>query len=215
VSAEFVARMEDVLDLYEASYDCKHPVVCFDESPKQLVAEVRAPLPAEPGQPARYDSEYKRNGVCDLMLLCEPKRGWREVLVTERRTKQDFAHTMKHLLEAYPEAEHIRLVLDNLNTHSAASFYETFPPEEANRLMKKLQFHYTPKHGSWLNMAEIEFAALSHACLDRRIPDKATLRREIEAYVAKRNAKRATIEWRFTSKRARNTMQRVYPSVPA
>lgn len=146
--------MEDVLDLYEAPYDPAYPMVCFDESLKQLIGEVREPIPPQPGTPARQDTEYQRNGVRDLMMICEPKRGWREVLVMERRTKVEFAHCMRHIVQCYPEAKVIRVVLDNLNTHKPASLYEAFPPEEARAIARKLEFHYTPKHGSWLNSAK-------------------------------------------------------------
>jgi DDE superfamily endonuclease len=188
VSAEFVAHLEDVLDLYEEPYDPKRPKVCFDETNKQLVAEQRMSLPAQPGQPERYDYEYQRNGSRNLFMFFEPQRGWRHVAVTEQRTMQDFAQQMRWLVdEAYPEAEVIRIVLDNLNTHRPASLYETFAPAEARRILKGLEFHYTPKHGSWLNMAEMELSVLSRQCLDRRIPDETTLRREIQALEVERN----------------------------
>lgn len=205
--------MEDVLDLYEAPYDPAYPVVCFDESPKQLVGEVRTPLPVEPGAPARYDTEYERKGVRDVMMICEPKRGWREVLITERRTKIDFAYTMKHVVECFPEATTIRLVIDNLNTHKPASLYEAFPPEEARAIAKKLEFHYTPKHGSWLNIAEIELAVLSHMCLSQRIPDEVTLRRHVDANIRERNAKAIPVKWQFTTQDARRKLARLYPRV--
>lgn len=205
--------MEDVLDLYEQPYDEKRPVVCFDESPKQLIGEVREPLPPEPGQPERYDVEYQRNGVRNLLMICEPKRGVREVLVTTTRNKIDFAHAMKHLVELYASAEVIRVVLDNLNTHKIASLYEAFPPEEARALAKKLEFHYTPKHGSWLNIAEIEFAVLSNMCLKQRIADEDSLRRIISANVAERNAKAQPVKWKFTTKDARVKLQRLYPVI--
>ena len=205
--------MEDVLDLYAEPYDPAHPVVCFDESPKQLIGEVRQPIPAQPGTPAREDTEYRRNGVRDLMMICEPKRGWRDVLVMERRTKIDFAHCMRHIVETYPDAEVIRVVLDNLNTHKPASLYEAFPPGEARAIVKKLEFHFTPKHGSWLNIAEIELAVLSNMCLSQRIPDEQTLRREVEANVRERNAKAAPVKWRFSTQDARRKMARIYPRV--
>lgn len=179
--------MEDVLDLYEEPYDPLRPIVCFDESPKQLIAEVREPLPAEPGMPARYDTGYERKGVCDLMMICEPKRGFRHVAITDRRTKIEFAQCMKQIVELYPDASVVRVVLDNLNTHKLASLYEAFPAEQARKLARRLEFHYTPKHGSWLNIAEIELAVLSNMCLSQRIPDKGQLRREVEANVAQRN----------------------------
>lgn len=205
--------MEDVLDLYEQPYDEKRPVVCFDESPKQLIGEVREPLPPEPGQPERYDVEYQRNGVRNLLMICEPKRGVREVLVTTTRNKIDFAHAMKHLVELHASAEVIRVVLDNLNTHKIASLYEAFPPEEARALAKKLEFHYTPKHGSWLNIAEIEFAVLSNMCFKQRIADEDSLRRIISANVAERNAKAQPVKWKFTTKDARVKLQRLYPVI--
>ena len=205
--------MEDVLDLYAAPYDPTRPVVCFDESPKQLIGEVRTPIPPQPGTPAREDTEYERKGVRDLMMICEPKRGWREVLITERRTKIDFAHCMRHIVQAYPKAEVIRVVLDNLNTHKPASFYEVFPPDEARAIAKKLEFHYTPKHGSWLNIAEIELAVLSNMCLSQRIPDEDTLRRQVEANVRERNAKAAPVKWRFTTQNARRKLARMYPRI--
>ncbi len=180
--------MEDVLDLYEAPSNARRPVVCFDESPKQLIAEVRTPLPMQPGRLQTYDSEYKRNGTRNVFLFCKPKSGWRHIHVTEQRTMQDFAREMQWLSDvAYPHAEVIRVVLDNLNTHKPASLYETFVPEEARRLLKRLEFHYTPKHGSWLNMAEIEFSVLGRQCLDRRIPSAEALERELAAYEQERN----------------------------
>lgn len=205
--------MEEVLDLYAEPYDPKQPKVNFDETSKQLIAETRAPLPAQPGQPERYDYEYKRKGTRNLFLFCEPQAGWRHIAVTEQRTMQDFAQQMKWLVdERYPEAEVVRVVLDNLNTHKVASLYETFPPAEARRIAKKLEFHHTPKHGSWLNMAEIEFSVLQRHCLNRRISDEAALRHELAAYEVRRNAARATIEWRFTVQEARVKLHRLYPS---
>jgi uncharacterized small protein (DUF1192 family) len=206
--------MEDVLDLYEEPYDPQRPKVCFDETNKQLVAETRVGVPARPGQVARYDYEYQRNGTRNLFLFLEPQGGWRHVAVTERRTMQDFAHQMRWLVdEAYPEAEVVRLVLDNLNTHRPASLYEAFPPAEARRILKRLEFHYTPKHGSWLNMAEMELSVFSRECLDRRIPDEATLKREIQALEAERNSTRARVNWRFTAQDARSKLSHLYPSV--
>jgi uncharacterized small protein (DUF1192 family) len=206
--------MEDVLDLYEEPYDPQRPKVCFDETNKQLVAETRVGVPARPGQVARYDYEYQRNGTRNLFLFLEPQEGWRHVAVTERRTMQDFAHQMRWLVdEAYPEAEVVRLVLDNLNTHRPASLYEAFPPAEARRILKRLEFHYTPKHGSWLNMAEMELSVFSRECLDRRIPDEATLKREIQALEAERNSTRARVNWRFTAQDARSKLSHLYPSV--
>ena len=215
VGAEFVAPMEDVLDLYAEPYDPARPVLCFDESPKQLIGEVRQPIPAQPGHPAREDTEYQRNGVRNLMMFCEPRRGWREVLVMERRTKIEFAHCMRHLVEAYPDAEVIRVVLDNLNTHKPASLYEAFPPEEARAIARKLEFHYTPKHGSWLNIAEIELAVLSNMCLSQRIPDEESLRQQVAANIRERNAKAAPVKWKFSTQDARRKLARLYPCVSA
>ena len=195
MSAEFVANMEDVLDLYAEPYDPQRPVVCFDETSTQLLAETRPPMPPRPGLPLRQDYEYRREGTRNLFLACEPLAGWREVAVTQRRTMQDFAHQMRWLAdEAYPEAEVVRVVLDNLNTHRRASLYETFPAEEARRIARRLEFHYTPKHGSWLNMAEIEFSVLSRSCLKQRLSSEEALRREVDALVTERNAARA-IRW--------------------
>lgn len=206
--------MEEVLDLYEEPYDETRPVVCFDESPEQLIEEVRQPLPPGPGQPARYDVEYKRNGVRNLFMMCEPKRGVREVLVTNTRTRLDFAHAMQHLVDLYASAEVVRVVLDNLNTHKIASLYEAFPAEQARALAKKLEFHYTPRHGSWLNIAEIEFAVLSNMCLKQRIANEGTLKRVIAANVAERNRQPQPVKWKFTTKDARVKMHRLYPVVP-
>ena len=211
--------MEDVLDLYAEPYDPHRPVVCFDETSTQLLAETRPALPAQPGLPLRRDYEYRREGVRNLFLACEPLAGWRQVAVTERRTMQDFAQQMRWLVdEAYPEVEVVRVVLDNpvsstgqaLNTHRPASLYETFPAAEARRIARRLQFHYTPKHGSWLNMAEIEFSVLSRSCLKQRLPDEETLRREVQALVGERNAARATINWRFNTQDARTKLHRLY-----
>ena len=206
--------MEDVLDLYEEPYDANRPKICFDETSKQLIEETRSPEPATAGQVQRYDYEYKRNGTRNIFMICEPQGGRREITVTEQRTKVDFAYQMQRLVdEHYPEAEVIRVVMDNLNTHKPASLYEAFEPAEARRILKKLEFHYTPKHGSWLNMAEIELSILSRECLDRRIADEGTLKDEIKAYQDKRNEARARIEWRFTSKNARIKLHRLYPSI--
>ena len=173
MSAEFVAHMEEVLDLYAEPYDPQRPVVCFDETSTQLLADTRPPLLAQPGRPARQDYEYRREGTRNLFLACEPLAGWRQVAVTERRTMQDFAQQMRWLVdEAYPEIPVVRVVLDNLNTHRVASLYETFPAQEARRIAKRLEFHYTPKHGSWLNLAEIEFSVLARSCLRQRLPDE-------------------------------------------
>ena len=212
MSAEFVWRMEDVLDLYAEPYDPQYPLVCFDESPYQLVSEVCQPLPVRPGQPRRYDYEYRREGMCNLFMCFEPLQGWRHVKGTDRRTAQDFASCMKDLVDShFPQATVISVVLDNLNTHTPAALYATFPPAEACRILRKLDFHYTPKHGSWLNMAEIEFAALSTQGLDRRLGDQATVRREIAAWETRRNEQKATTDWRFTTAKARRTLKRLYP----
>jgi hypothetical protein len=205
--------MEDVLELYEEEPNEHRPKVCFDEQPYQMVTETREPLPLEPGQPMRYDYEYGRGGSCNLFIFFCPDSGWREVKVTAQRTATDFAHCMKDLVDVhFPDAEAIRVVLDNLNTHTPASLYLAFPPEEARRILRKLEFHFTPKHGSWLNMAEIELSVLTGQCLNRRLPDTASVVRETSAWKDARNAERATIRWRFTSAKARTKLQRLYPS---
>lgn len=206
--------MEDVLDLYEQPYDAKRPRVNFDEASKQLIEESRQGLPPEVGQVERFDYEYKRNGTRNLFMICEPQAGWRHIEVTQQRTMKDFAAQMKWLVdERYPEAEVVRVVLDNLNTHKPASLYETFEAGEARRILKKLEFHYTPKHGSWLNQAEIELSVLSRQCLDRRIADEESLKREIKAFEDRRNEAGATIDWQFTSRDARRKLHRLYPSI--
>ena len=188
--------------------------MCFDESPVQLTSETRHPLPARPGQPARCDSEYKREGTANLFLFVQPLRGWRQVNVTKQRTKQDFAQQMRLLVDEYfPTAERIRLVVDNLNTHTPASLYSVFPPDEARRITRKLEFHYTPKHGSWLNMAECELAVLAGQCLDRRIPSIEVLREEIAAWQGPRNHLQTKINWQFGTETARVKLKRLYPSV--
>jgi hypothetical protein len=205
--------MEDVLDLYAEPYDPTRPQVCLDECPYQLLSDVQEPVPVKPGQPARVDSEYEREGMCNLFMVFEPHAGWRHVKVTQRRTAKDFAECLKELVDNhYPEAEQIRLVTDNLNTHTPACLYATFPAEEARRLARKLDWHYTPKHGSWLDMAEVEFSVLARQCLDRRIPDRATLEREVAAWEARRNAVKATVDWQFTTGKAREKLKRLYPS---
>jgi hypothetical protein len=205
--------MEDLLDLYAEPDDPKRPVVCFDESTKQLVAETRVPLPMAPGKPERFDYEYERKGTANLFLSCQPLGGWRHVAVTEQRTKPDFAHQMRALVDVhFPDAETIRLVLDNLNTHTPAALYEAFEPAEARRILKRLEFHYTPVHGSWLNMAELEFSMLSRQCLGRRVPDRDTLVTEVTAWATARNEQRATITWQFTAEDARVKLHRLYPS---
>ena len=210
----FVAQMEDVLDVYCRPLDPKHPQVCFDESSKQQVKEVRPPLPGGPGEPPRYDSEYERNGVSNLFMFFCPLMNWRHVKVTDQRTGADWATCMRELVDVhFPEAERITIVQDNLNTHTPAALYATFEPAEAKRIWDKLEFHYTPKHGSWLNMAEIELSVLSRQCLDRRIPDQATLSREVAAWEAERNAMQATVEWRFTTADARIKLKHLYPVI--
>lgn len=206
--------MEDVLDLYAEPDDPRCPQVCFDESPVQLTSETRRPLPARPGRPARYDTEYKREGTANLFLFVQPLRGWRHVNVTKQRTKPDFARQMRLLVDDYfPTAERIRLVVDNLNTHTPAALYGTFPPDEARRITRKLEFHYTPKHGSWLNMAECELAVLAGQCLNRRISTIDTLREEIAAWEGPRNQLQTKIRWQFTNEVARVKLKRLYPSV--
>lgn len=214
VDAQFVARMEDVLDVCNEAHDPTRPVVNFDESPVQLIGEKRIPWPAEPGKRERYDYEYKRNGTANLFVYFDRHRCWRHVEVTDRRTNTDFAHRIRDLVDIhYPDADLIRVVLDNLSTHSAAALYETFPAEEARRILRRIEFHYTPKHASWLNMVEIEIGVLNRQCLDRRIPDKVTLIDEIDTWEACRNAERGTIKWQFTVEKARSKMARCYPEV--
>jgi transposase len=211
-NAEFVSQMEDVLSVYMRPFDERFPQVCVDEMSKQLISETRIPLPMQPGQPACYDYEYERHGTCNLFVACEPLAGKRYLSVTEHRTKQDFAQFIRDLVEVhYPSAVKIILVLDNLNTHTPAALYEAFPAAQARRLVEKLEIHYTPKHGSWLNMAEIELSVLSRQCLDRRIGKQAELEREIAAWQAKRNALLARINWRFTTADARIKLRRLYP----
>ena len=215
VDGEYVARMEDVLDLYAEPPDPKRPVVCFDESPTQLIGEVRRPLPPRPGQVARYDYEYRRNGTANLFVALDAHRPWRRVRVTERRTAADFAVCMRELAEVdFPDAERIRVVLDNLSTHTPGSLYEAFPAPEAHRILRRLEFHFTPKHASWLNMAEIEIGVLRGQCLDRRIGEREQLEREIAAWERARNAAGAWVRWMFTTEKARAKMGRAYP-VPA
>jgi hypothetical protein len=206
--------MEDVLEVYARPYNPARPVVCFDEKSKQLLEEVRPSLPALPGKVAKEDYEYQRNGTRNLFVMVEPLAGWRKLEVTARRTRQDYAHQMKWLVdERYAEAEVVVVVQDNLNTHDGGSLYETFPPEEAERILKKLEFHFTPKHGSWLNMAEIELSVFERQCLSRRIGDEATLKKEVALEEAERNRCKAKINWQFTTVKARQKMQRVYPKL--
>lgn len=215
-SGEFVARMEDVLDVYQRPYDARRPLVCIDEVPKQLVGEARAPLPARPGTPARYDYEYRRNGTANLFMAFQPLTGWRHVGVTERRTAKDFAELLRWLVEdIHEEAEKVVLVVDNLNTHTPACLYEAFEPERARRIASKLEWHYTPKHGSWLNVAEVELAALSKQCLGGRIGSMAALRRQVAAWEEQRNERFVEVKWRFTTADARIKLHRLYPSIQA
>ena len=206
--------MEEVLDLYAEPEDLQRPRVCFDEMPYQMISETRVPAPMQAGQAERYDYEYHREGTCNLFLFFNPFAGKRRIKVTQRRTKQDFAYCMKELVdEIYPDAVVIRVILDQLNTHSKASLYETFEPEEARRIARKLEFHYTPKHGSWLNMAEIEFSVVDRQCLDRWLQDMETVQSEIAAWELPRNEQNIGIDWRFTTKKARQKLQRLYPPI--
>jgi hypothetical protein len=206
--------MEDTLEVYTRPHDAIRPLVCLEETSKQLVAETRTPVPMRPGQPARYDYEYERNGTANLFMLFAPLEGWRHVKVTERRTAVDFAKVLKDLSDIhFPSADKIVLVQDNLNTHAPASLYEAFPPAEARRLVERFEWHYTPKHGSWLDMAESELAILSGQCLSRRIPDRATLEREVAAWVERRNTHHAKADWRFTAADARIKLKSLYPSL--
>jgi len=206
--------MEDVLEVYTRPYDPRYPQVCMDEVSKQLLRDTRKSLPIEPGKPERRDYEYERAGVVNLFLFCEPLEGQRWVDVTERRTKADWAEQIKELVdERYPEAERIVLVMDNLNTHTPGSLYEAFEPKEAKRIAEKLEIHYTPKHGSWLNIAEIELSVLSRQCLDRRVPDFETLQAEVQAWQEQRDAVASQIDWRFSTEDARIKLKRLYPSL--
>lgn len=206
--------MEDVLDVYTLPDDPDHPTVCFDETSKQLIAETREPLPMVAGQSERYDYEYERNGVQNLFMFFSPLRNWRHVKMTDRRTKADWAVCMQELVDVhFPDASRIRVVQDNLNTHIPSALYEKFEPREAKRILDRLEFHYTPKHGSWLNMAEIELSVLSRQCLGRRIPDKTTLEGEVAAWARERNERKATVNWHFTTDDARIKLKRLYPSI--
>lgn len=206
--------MERVLDVYQQPYDACRPLVCMDESSKQHTREVRTPLPMKPGQPEKYDNEYERNGVSSLFMFFAPLEGWRHVEVTDSRTARDWAHQIKALIDVhFPKADSIRLVMDNLNTHTLASLYKAFEPEEAHRLASKLEIIHTPKHGSWLNMAEIELSILSRQCLNRRIPDQATLKSEIDAWESQRNAVQSKMEWQFTTEDARVKLKKLYPTI--
>jgi hypothetical protein len=213
-NAAFVCAMEDVLEVYTQPYDPAYPVVCLDETSKQLVAETRTPLPAEPGQPVRVDYEYERCGTANLFMTFEPLAGQRHVTVTEHRTAVDFARVVRDLLEVrYPHAERVVLVMDNLNTHTPAALYAAFEPAVARRLVERLEIHHTPKHGSWLNMAEIELSVLSRQCLDRRVADADTLAHEVAAWEQARNAIARPVDWRFTTPDARIKLKRLYPSI--
>lgn len=213
-NAEFVWKMEDVLEVYTRPYDPERPVVCLDETSKQLVGEVSAPVSVSPGEPARYDYEYVRHGVANLFLCFEPLAGQRDVTVTERRTRRDYAECLRRLSEEqYPEAAVIVVVQDNLNTHSPASLYEAFAPAEAKRIADRFQFHYTPKHGSWLNMAEIELSILGRQCLSRRLDDITVLRTETSAWEAARDRSTATVNWQFRTEDARIKLRKLYPSI--
>jgi hypothetical protein len=206
--------MEEVLDLYEEPYDPLRPVVCFDERPCQLIGEVREPLPMKPGHVERFDSEYERGGVCWVSMSFEPLSGWREVVVSERRRKHEFALAMRRLVEEhYPRAKKIRVVLDNLSTHTAAAFYESFPPQQAHRLARRIEFVYTPVHGSWLNMVEVEISVLARQCLKRRLADMETLEREAKAWETDRNRLGASVDWHFGTEDARTKLRSLYPSV--
>lgn len=206
--------MEDVLDVYHRPYDPKRPLVTLDETSKQLIGETMEPVPASPGQPKRFDYEYVRNGTANLFMVSEPLLGWRAVKVTERRTAKDFAEVVRWLVEeVHPDADRIVLVMDNLNTHKMASLYEAFPPEQARRIVERLEIHYTPKHGSWLNMAEIELSVLSRQCLNRRIESMEELEREVAAWEEARNERGVVVKWQFTTAEARVKLQGLYPVV--
>jgi hypothetical protein len=215
IDSEYVYRMENLLDLYEEEYDERFPVICLDEKPVQLISETRSPIPAKPGRCKRVDYEYRRNGSCNLFVAIEPLRGWRRIKSTERRTKQDFAEFLKELVEdpAYSCAHKIRIVLDNLNTHKESSLYKRFDPETARKILRRVEFHYTPKHGSWLNMAEVEISVLQTQCLRRYIPSQEFLEREVKVWEAARNARNATIAWNFTVAKARDKMAKSYLSI--
>jgi transposase len=213
VDGEYVARMEDVLDLYAEPHDPKRPVVCFDESPIQLIGEVRVPITPKPGKRYRYDSEYKRNGTANLFVIVDANRSWRKVVVTDRRANQDFALRMRDLADIdYPDADKVRVVMDNLSTHTAAALYQTFPAAEARRVLRRLEFHYTPKHASWLNMVEIEIGVMRRQCLDCRIDSRARLETKVRAWERRRTASGARIRWMFSTDQARLKMAKSYPT---
>ena len=213
-NAAFVAAMEDILEVYQRPYDPQRPLVCLDETSKQLIAETRVPIATKPGQPGRHDYEYRRNGTANLFMMFAPLEGWRHVKVTDRHTAVDYAQVLKELSDThFPGSAKIVLVQDNLNTHKPASLYEAFPPAEARRLVERFEWHYTPKHGSWLDMAESELGVLSSQCLDRRIPDQQVLKEEVEAWEADRNRKHAKADWQFTTADARVKLKRLYPAL--
>lgn len=213
-NANFVAHMEDILDLYQQPYDPKYPLVCMDEQPVQLLANKREVLPPVPGQPQRVDYQYERNGTTNIFILSEPLGSWRHAVIREHKASRDWAQVIQELADVhYPQAEKIRLVCDNYRTHSLGALYETFPAEEAHRLAKRLEIHHTPVHGSWLNMAEIELSALSKQCLDRRIGDIETVQREVQAWEVNRNWQQKGVDWRFTTKDARIKLKRLYPRI--
>lgn len=213
-SSSFVAAMEDVLDVYKRPHDPARPLVCLDEASKQLTMETRLPLPMKPGQPIRFDYEYERNGTANLFMLFAPLEGWRHVEVTHQRTAVDYAHILQDLADKhFPNAEKIILVQDNLNTHKVASLYEAFEPAEAKRIADRFEWHYTPKHGSWLNMAESELAHLANQCLNRRIPDKPTLTKEVSAWQSHRNQYHTKANWQFTTEDARIKLKSLYPAI--
>lgn len=212
MNAEFVCKMEDVLDIYKMPYDEKKPLVCMDEASKQLIKETRQSLPMKSGVAERYDTEYERNGACNIFIAFEPLKGRRRIKITDQRKKTDWALFIKELVdEDYPDVEKIVLVMDNLNTHAGSSLYETFTPKEAKRILDRLEIHYTPKHGSWLNMAEIELSHLSRQCLDQRIPDKTTIIKEVAAWCEERNKSQAVVDWQFTTDDARIKLKKLYP----
>ena len=213
-SGEFVAHMEDVLDVYQRPYDPQVPMVCMDEHPVQLLKETRQPLPAAPGKPEKVDYEYERNGTANIFMFTEPLNGTRHVHVTEHRTAVDWANEIRDLLEVrYPGAAKVRLVCDNLNTHGIGSLYEAFPPEQARKLASRLEIHHTPKHGSWLNIAEIELSVLTMQCLDRRLPDMETLTKETQQWEQRRNESQKGVDWQFSTLDARIKLKRLYPQI--
>ena len=213
-NADFVAHMEDVLEVYTRAFNPDRPAICMDEQPTQLIKETRRKIPAKPGCPERFDYEYERNGTAVNFMFTEPLAGWRKVNVRERKTAIDWAHEIKELLDVdYPKAKKVVLICDNLNTHKLASLYEAFEPKEARRLVERLEIHYTPKHGSWLNIAEIELSVFTRQCLDRRIPDKETLRTEAKHWYRQRNTKQKSVDWQFTTEDARVKLKRLYPHI--